>query len=450
MTEPHVVTLVHLGCARNLIDSELILARMAEEGLVVSGDLDLARTAVLNTCSFIGPAREESEGALRELLGRKDRGELSRVVVAGCLVQRYRRRLVERFPGVDLFAEISDWRELARSIRRLGEGRTAPAYLEAPGGPGPEREGSRLLSTPSSYAYLRISHGCDRTCSFCAIPIMRGAHRSKPAEALAQEARELIDCGVRELVLVAEDSTLWGRDLGSDLPALVRTLADLEGDHRLRLMYAHPGGFPWGLTELLADHPRVLSYLDIPVQHVSTPVLRAMGRAGSGEAVRRTLDRLLEEVPHLTLRTTLMVGFPGETAEDAALLPELVREYRLGRLGAFLYSHEEGTPAWDGGLEPVPAAEARRRYEAVMEARDEVLAASQSARIGEELEVLVDEAPDGEGVAVGRTEMDAPEVDLVARIRDARVEVGERVRVRVQSTDAESNLVCAPAHSEVP
>ena len=371
-------------------------------------------------------------------------------MVAGCLVQRYKRGLAERYPQVDLFAEISDGRALARSLREMSEGRKVPAYLESSGLRAAGRDAARLLSTPRSYAYLRISHGCDHTCSFCAIPAIRGPHRSKRPEDLLEEARELIGVGVRELVLVAEDSTAWGRDLGSELPALVEALADLEGGHRLRVMYAYPNRFPWELTRLLREHPRVVPYLDIPVQHIATPVLRAMRRAGSGDQVRRILDRLLEEVPGITLRSTLLVGFPGETEEHVQELVDFVRAYRLGRLGAFTYSPEEGTPGF--GLEgAVGEAEAERRLLAVLEARDEVLAASQRAWIGREVEVLVDSAGDGrEALAVGRTAMDAPEVDLAARVQGARAAVGERLRATVEAVDDALDLVCRPAGSPPP
>jgi len=439
------VSLVHLGCARNLIDSELILARLAEEGCLVSGELDGADVGVLNTCSFIGPARAESEEAIRDLIARKRRGELSAVVVAGCLVQRYKRGLAERFPDVDLFAEISDYRALARSVRDLGDGHGAPRYLAAGGLRAAEREGARLLATPGSYAYLRISHGCDHTCAFCAIPGIRGPHRSKPLEALLEEARELIEAGVRELVLVAEDSTAWGRDIGASLPGLVEALAELEGEHRLRLMYAYPNRFPWDLTVLLREHPRVLPYLDIPVQHVSTPILRAMRRAGSGDQVRAILDRLLEEVPGITLRSTLLVGFPGETDEDARELERFVREYSLGRLGAFAYSPEEGTPSHDLGGR-VSKETTDERLGAVFAARDDVLRESQSSLVGTEVEILVDESHATR--IVGRTPFDAPEVDLISVVEDATAAVGERVRARAEGLDDELNLICSPLPRE--
>lgn len=436
------VALVHLGCARNLIDSELILGRMAEEGLVIAGDTADASTVVLNTCSFIGPAREESESAIRELLVRKRKGEIERVVVAGCLVQRYKQGLAEQFPEVDLFAEISDYRALARSVKALSQGQAGvPRYLAGPLEREPERDAARLLSTPSSYAYLRISHGCDHTCSFCAIPSIRGKHRSKTLEAVLDEARELVSAGVRELVLVAEDSTAWGREHGRELPDLVEALAGLEGQPRIRVMYAYPNRFPWRLAELMREHANVLPYLDIPVQHIATPMLRAMRRAGEGEQVRRTLTRLREEVPGITLRTTLLLGFPGETEADAAEAVEFVREFRLARLGAFTYSPEQGTPAFDVPGR-VPADVAQRRLAAVLAARDEVLAAEQRSWIGREIEVLVDESHPNTKSSVGRAAMDAPEVDLVAQVRGSRALPGDIIRARVETLDAESNLVC--------
>ena len=450
--EPTRVALVHLGCARNLIDSELILARLGEAGVLVTGDPDEADVVVVNTCSFIGPAREESDQAIRAQLRAKSAGRLGAVVVAGCLVQRYRRDLVRRYPDVDLFAEISDYSALAKHVAQLGRGQRGPAYLEAPGLRGDEREDARLLATPGSYAYLRISHGCDHQCSFCAIPAIRGPHRSKRLENVAAEARELIDAGVKELVLVAEDSTAWGRDMGLELPDLVEALAELPGDHRVRVMYAYPNRFPWRLAELMREHPRVLPYLDIPIQHIATPVLRAMRRNGSGDQVRRTLERLRNDVPGITLRTTVLLGFPGETDADAEELARFVEEFELGRLGAFTYSPEEGTSGFELDHDVAPeAAEARRML--VLEARDRVLARSQTALVGQTLEVLVDEVHPGrpadrrgpaqEARAVARTDSDAPEVDLIVHLSpiSGRLAVGQRVPVRITAVDEESNLV---------
>ncbi|MHC4261056.1 MAG: 30S ribosomal protein S12 methylthiotransferase RimO [Planctomycetota bacterium] len=455
--EPVSAALVHLGCARNLIDSELILARMAEEGCLVTGDPDDADVVVVNTCSFIGLAREESHGAIDQALAAKREGRVKAVAVAGCLVERYRRKLARKHPDVDLWAEISDYKALAQAIGSLGRGERVPAYLEAAGGRDTEREGSRLLATPGSYAYLRISHGCDHQCSFCAIPIMRGKHRSKRLPAVVTEAEELIAHGARELVVVAEDSTAWGRDLTDgeyDLADLVEAVAELDGDHRVRVMYAYPNRFPWRLTELLREHDSVLPYLDIPVQHIATPVLRAMRRHGSGDQVRRILDRLREEVPDLTLRTTLLMGFPGETDADAEEAAQFVREYGLGRLGAFTYSPEEDTSGFDLP-DRVPSDVAEARARAVLAVRDEVLRAGQEALVGTELELLVDELhphEDGSVTAVGRTVHDAPEVDLLASVElssSAGAEIGSRLQVRAVEVDEDLDLVCELTTSEV-
>ncbi len=442
MSDPNIVSLIHLGCARNLIDSELILGRMAEEELLVTGVPEEAGTVVINTCSFIGPAEKESSDAIRAQLDRKSKGELKHVVVAGCLVQRYRKKLRERFPRVDLFAEISDYRKLASQIRKLADGKKVPSYLEGPVEREPQREGARLLATPKSYAYLRISHGCDHKCTFCTIPSIRGAHRSKSIEDLCSEARELVAMGTKELVLVAEDSTAWGRDIGKRLPELVEALAETEGLHWVRLMYAYPNDFPWELTTLLREHPKVATYLDIPIQHAATPVLRAMARAGSGEQVRRLLDRLHEEVPDITVRTTLLMGFPGEKEADAEEVLDLLQTYRLTRVGAFVYSPEPGTPSFD--LPGRVAEEAAiSRHERVLDLRDELLLAEQEKRIGEVIDVLVDESSPHGGVN-GRPESDAPEVDMIARLVDVEAEPGDIVKVRVQALDQECNLVCGP------
>jgi ribosomal protein S12 methylthiotransferase len=442
-TDPATVSVVHLGCARNLVDSEVILGRMAEEGLVISGDPDHAATVVLNTCSFIGPAREESENAIRDLLKRKRKGQLAHVVVAGCLVQKVRRELAERFPEVDLFAEISDYKALAKSVATLSKGGSVPRYLE--GLREPDREGARLISTPRSYAYLRISHGCDHQCSFCAIPSIRGKHRSKKLEDVLSEARELVQHGSKELVLVAEDSTAWGRDMGLELSDLVAALSDAPGLARIRVMYAYPNRFPWDLTRLMRERGNVARYLDIPVQHASTSMLRAMRRHGSGEQMRGILDRLREEVPGIVLRTTVLVGFPGETEADVDELVTLVETQGFGRLGAFTYSPEQGTHGFDLP-DRVPADVARRRLERVLAARDRVLRASQEALVGRRIQILVDEWHAEAQTVVGRPEWDAPESDLIVVASGVKkAKVGDFIEVEVAKVDPEHNLLAAPA-----
>jgi ribosomal protein S12 methylthiotransferase len=317
-----------------------------------------------------------------------------------------------------------------------------PRYLEGPAERAADREGARLLSTPKSYAYLRISHGCDHQCAFCAIPSIRGKHRSKPLADVVSEARELVESGVKELVLVAEDSTAWGRESGAELPDLVEAVARVDGLLRVRVMYAYPNRFPWRLTEVMKACPAAVHYLDMPIQHVATNVLRAMRRHGSGDQVRKIVDRLRSEVPDLVLRTTVLLGFPGETDADVEELAQFVEEYELGRLGTFTYSPEQGTSAF-GLPGEVPPNVARQREKRVQAARDRALRRTQKARVGTEVDVLVDEVHERGKVLVGRPSSDAPEVDLVAVVRGVKGgQVGEVVRARVEAIDGESNLVC--------
>ncbi|MEZ6020077.1 MAG: radical SAM protein [Planctomycetota bacterium] len=287
---------------------------------------------------------------------------------------------------------------------------------------------------------MRISHGCDHQCAFCAIPSIRGPHRSKRPSAVLEEASELIGAGVGELVLVAEDSTAWGRDFGMELPDLVEALADLPGEHRVRIMYAYPGRFPWRLTDLLRDHPKVIPYLDIPIQHGSSRVLKAMRRTSSVDQVHATLERLRQEVPGITLRSTVLVGFPGEQEEDVDELVNLIRRHSLARLGAFGYSDEEGTHGANL-TGKVPAKEIQQRLERVLAARDEVLEAVQESQIGAEIDVWVDEPADDEGFVVARGDWDAPEVDPVVFVEAPDAEVGQKLRVRVTELLQDNNLL---------
>ena len=307
------VALVHLGCARNLIDSETILGRLGREGYALSGSVEGADVAVLNTCSFIGPARRESEQAIADLLDAKQSGGLRAVVVVGCLAEKFRGDIEAKFPDVDAILGLSDYSNIARVVDEVLRGRRVTSGVGGRAAAG-QAEGPRLLQTPRSYAYLRPSHGCDHTCSFCIIPAIRGAQRSKPIEVVAQEAGELVAQGVREIVLVAEDSTGYGKDLGPGgprLPDLVDALADVPGLAWLRVMYAYPNAFPWELTRILRERDNVVPYLDIPIQHASTPVLQRMRRGGNRESVRAILERLRAEVPGITLRSTVLVGHPG-------------------------------------------------------------------------------------------------------------------------------------------
>ena len=417
------VSLVHLGCSKNQVDSEVLLGRLASEGAHICEDLRDADVAIVNTCAFIGPAREESMGAIRDLVDRKRRGELRGVIVAGCLTQLYRPEL-EADPAlgeVDGFLGLTDASRIVEVVRAIESGRNARALTGGDARPADApraipNDTTRLLTGPRSFAYLRISEGCDHDCAFCIIPTIRGKHRSKPLPQLREEAAALVDQGVREIVLVAEDSTWFGRDVAGSLrlPDAIRTVADVPGVRWVRTMYAYPNGLPDGLTAVLRDHPNVVEYLDIPIQHIAGGVLRAMRRASSGQKVRATLEKLRAEVPGITLRTTVIVGFPGETEADFEELLSFVREFRFERLGAFRYSPEKGTAAF-GLAGQVPASEIERRYDAIMRAQRDVVVARNQSLVGSEVEVLVD-GRDSHGNGVGRTRADAPEIDCGVRI----------------------------------
>ncbi|HEX9793804.1 MAG TPA: 30S ribosomal protein S12 methylthiotransferase RimO [Planctomycetota bacterium] len=444
------VALVHLGCARNLIDSESILGRLGAEGFTLSASVEGADVAVLNTCSFIGPARAESEAWIGDLLAQKAAGNLRGVVVVGCLPEKFREDIEARFPAVDAFLGLSDYSNIARVVETVLKGRKV-----RPGDGGrpvrTQAEGPRLLQTPRSFAYLRPSNGCDHNCAFCIIPAIRGRQRSKSLDTAAAEAAELVGAGVREIVLVAEDSTGYGTDLGADgprLPELVERLADTDGLRWLRVMYAYPNAFPWRLTDLLREHPRVVPYLDIPIQHVSTPVLKRMRRGGNRESVIRILERLREEVPGIALRTTVLVGHPGEGHDEFVELLEFLDEFRFERLGAFAFSPEPGAPAADDP-ERCAEDEAQERLAALMEQQAEIHAGLQASRVGESIEVLVD-AREGDW-AVARSAADAPEVDGLVRVHDPEAALACGDMTVVQATEAQGyDLLARPLVAGAP
>lgn len=430
------IALIHLGCARNLIDSENILGRLGAEGYTLTGDVDQADVAILNTCSFIGPAREESEGQIRELLEKKAAGNLRGVIVAGCLPEKFRPEVEEKFPQIDAILGLSDYSNVARIVEEVLKGRKV---REDSGGRAPQGQGEflRLLQTPRSYAYLRPSHGCDHNCAFCIIPQIRGRQASKPVEAVVEEVERLVAQGVKEVVMVAEDSTGYGRDKEKGharLPELVDAMAAVDGLKWLRIMYAYPNNFPWGLTDVINKHDNVLPYLDIPTQHISTKVLKRMTRGGSKESVMRIVQRLRDEVPGIALRTTVLVGHPGEGKAEFEELLEWLEEFHFERLGAFSFSPEVSAPAGSDEDRCSPE-EALERQDRVMELQMRLHAKFQEGLVGRKLQVLIDESA-GEW-AFGRSWADAPEVDGLVKIHDPNhnLSTGSMPEVLVTAAD---------------
>lgn len=438
MNEAIRVSLISLGCARNLVDSEVLLGHAVEEGFLLAREPEDADVVVVNTCGFIEAAKQESIDTILSVCRLKQSGSLKGVVAVGCLSQRYGQELRQQIPELDAVVGISDYSGIPSLIRGIVNGASQRFAATVDGGlPKSARSDSnRVLLTPQSYAYLRISEGCDHTCSFCAIPSMRGRNRSKPTDVLVEEAEGLARGGVRELVVVAEDSTAYGLDLTRKrtLHDLLEQLAGVEGIEWIRVMYAYPHTVDRNLTSILANNPVLVPYLDIPVQHVSGPMLKAMRRGVSKDQVAGILWRLREEVPGIAVRSTFIVGFPGETEADFAELMEFTEQYRFERLGVFAYSREEGTPSHDLADQVDPdVAEARRA--AVMALQRGILEEQNAAQVGQSRTVLIDgRSADRDGY-VGRTTADAPEVDCVVRVEGNGVCAGDLVQVRITSVD---------------
>lgn len=412
------VNIITLGCSKNLYDSETLAGQLEKQGREVSHE-GHGNIVVVNTCGFIGDAKEQSVNAILEQVERKRRGEIDRLYVSGCLSQRYMDELRGELPEVDGFYGVNDMKAI---LAVLGAD-----YKK-------ELAGERLLSTPRHYAYLKISEGCDRACSYCAIPLIRGKHISRPVEELIEEARILASKGVKELILIAQDLTYYGMDLYGRrrLADLVRGIAEVDGIEWIRLHYAYPNGFPEDVLEVMASEPKVCKYLDIPLQHISDRILKSMKRGSTKEQINALLDKIREKVPGVALRTTLIVGYPGETPEEFEELKAWVQEQRFDRMGCFAYSEEEGTSA--AQLEDdVPDEEKQRRIEELMEVQREISLQKNEEKVGKTLRVLIDtEQPD---VYIGRTEYDSPEVDNDVFIdrEKYRVPTGGFVKVEVTS-----------------
>jgi ribosomal protein S12 methylthiotransferase len=420
---------VSLGCPKNLVDSERMLGLLAQDGYALVADDEPADLVIINTCGFIDAARQESLGVIREMLAKKRAGLLKGVVVAGCLAERERERLLDEVPDVDQVVGVFGREEITRVADRivgqLHEQRTLfrPAPVRA------QDDRARLRITPKHLAYLKVSEGCDRLCTFCAIPGMRGKHVTKPIEDVVSEARELAADGARELNLVAQDMTYYGLDLYGRprLADLLRALDQVDGIDWIRVLYNYPMYFTDELYEVLAGSSKILPYLDMPLQHINDRLLRAMNRRHTRAQTQVIIDRLRASIPGLVLRTTFIVGFPGETEAEFAELVEFVKETRFERLGVFTYSYEPETPAIklpDHCSDEVKAA----RRNTLMATQQPIAFAFNRLLIGRRLDVLIDApAAHGSGRWQGRTYADAPDVDGVAHVEGRSLEVGDLV-----------------------
>lgn len=418
------VDIVTLGCSKNLVDSEKLLRQLEANGYKVTHDSPSPKgeIAVINTCGFIGDAKEESINTILEFCEAKAQGKLKKLYVMGCLSERYLSELAQEIPQVDRFYGKFDWEEL---LEDLGKEYREDLSLE------------RKLTTPSHYAYLKISEGCDRHCAYCAIPIITGHHVSRPMEDIENEVRYLVSQGVKEFQVIAQELTYYGVDLYKKqcLPELIDRLANIPGVEWLRLHYAYPAAFPEELLDVMARHDNVCRYLDIALQHISDPVLRRMQRHVTKQQTYDLISLMRERVPGIHLRTTMMVGFPGETDEDFNELIEFVKFAKFDRLGAFAYSEEEGTYSAEHYEDDVPEEVKQSRLDKLMAVQQRISAELTAKKVGQTFKVIIDRI-EGD-YYIGRTEFDSPEVDpeVLIPLSDGELGIGQFYQVTVSDSD---------------
>ncbi|NOX53205.1 MAG: 30S ribosomal protein S12 methylthiotransferase RimO [Planctomycetes bacterium] len=429
--KPATYAFVSLGCPKNLVDSEKMLGTLALDGYALVSEPDGADFVIVNTCGFIESAREESRSVIREMAELKRRGRLGGIIVAGCLPERLGQELLDEIPEIDQLVGVFGRDEIHRVAQRLVGRVKEQRELFRPAPVRALDDRARLRITPPHLAYLKISEGCSRTCTFCSIPQMRGKHVTKPIEMVVDEARELASDGVRELILVAQDTTYYGIDLYGEprLAELLRELEQVDGIDWIRLLYLYPLHITDELIRTIAESAKILPYLDIPLQHISDAILKRMQRRVTGQQTRELIERLRSEIPNLVLRTTFLVGFPGETDEQFEELVAFVEEAAFERMGVFTFSREPGTPA-DRLPDQVPEPVKEARRDELMRRQQPHAFAFGDALVGLELDVLID-APAGDGVWQGRTYADAPDIDGVVFVTGEGIEAGEMVPVEI-------------------
>lgn len=418
------VDIITLGCSKNLVDSEKLMAQFRAEGLKVRHDPDKvsAEIVIINTCGFIGDAQEESINMILECGQLKKAGKIGRLYVMGCLSEKFHKDLQSEIPEVDGWYGKFNWGEILKELGRKWHG---------------EIENERIVTTPPHYAYLKIAEGCNRGCSYCAIPLMTGKYRSRSQEDILDEARKLVAGGVREIQLIAQDLTYYGTDVAHrpTIAELVERLSDIPGVEWLRLHYGYPNNFPMDLLPVMRERDNVCKYMDIALQHISDSVLRRMHRNITAQQTRDLLARIREEVPGIHLRTTLMVGFPGETDDDYAQLLDFIKEQRFERMGAFAYCEVDGTYSAVHYKDDISDEIKQSRLSRLMRVQQDISAAISEAKVGGTFKTMIDRL-EGD-YYVGRTEFDSPEVDPEVLIKaDCNLQAGRFVNVRITEADA--------------
>ncbi len=425
------IQIVTLGCSKNLVDSEVMAAQLDANRYDVShDDSGEPHIVIVNTCGFIDPAKHQSLDTIEGFLEAKRRGALEQVFITGCLAQRYRNELAEDYPDVDGIFGVT---ELPKVLQALGG-----TYRE-------NLVGERQLGTPSHFAYLKISEGCNRRCSFCVIPQIRGDHQSRPMAEIISEAKGLLGQGTKELIMIAQDLTYYGKDTTGErqLPELVQRLSDLDGLQWLRLLYTHPASFPTEILPIIRERPNICRYLDLPVQHISTRMLKLMRRGIDKEKTEDLIRQIRDEVPGIAIRSTLLTGHPGETEEDHAQAMDFLKEFRLDRVGVFTYSPEEDTHSLTLSDSEVPEDIAQARFDDLMQLQQTISGELNQTRIGQILPVLIDRQVDGQ--YYGRTEADAPDVDNEVIVSGDNIEIGNFYDVKI--TDATDYDIAGTVHT---
>ena len=421
MNKKQKINIITLGCSKNLVDSEVLMGQLGQAYEVTHDSDDPSDVVVINTCGFIHDAKEESVDTILRAVEQKKMGEISRVIVCGCLSQRYKADLKEEIAEVDGFYGVHELPEILRDLH--------VDYKK-------ELVGERTITTPRHFAYLKISEGCNRTCSFCAIPLIRGRHRSRPKEEILAEVRSLAARGVKELLLIAQELTYYGVDIyhSRELPDLLQQISEVEGIEWIRLHYAYPNGFPEELLHVMAANPKVCKYVDIPLQHISDRILKSMKRHITATQTRELINKIRSIVPGVTLRTTLIVGYPGETEDEFRELLDFAEEVRFDRLGVFQYSHEEHTGAYLL-KDDVPEDVKQDRADRIMMLQQEISNELNKAREGKVFRTIIDRI-EGDHY-VGRTEFDSPEVDneVLVPVAGNQLQVGEFYQVRITRAD---------------
>lgn len=417
----HSIDIITMGCSKNLVDSERLLSQLEEQGFKAYHNPDMTHgdIAVVNTCGFIGDAKEESINMILELCERKEEGLLNHVYVMGCLSERYLQELGEEIPQVDKFYGKFNWNELLEELHRKFN---------------QETRNNRVLTTPPHYAYLKISEGCNRKCAYCAIPIITGAHVSRPMEDILDEVRLLVSKGVKEFQVIAQELTYYGVDLYQEqrLPQLIEAMAQIPGVEWIRLHYAYPTHFPMDLLRVMREYDNVCNYLDIALQHISDRMLSRMKRHITKAETLELIEAMRREVPGIAIRTTLMVGFPGETEEDFNELLEFVRTVRFDRMGAFAYSEEEGTYAAEQYEDDVPAEVKQKRLDRLMLLQEDIAGELSEEKVDRDYRVIIDRQEGS--YYIGRTEFDSPEVDcevLIPADNEAPLKIGNFYNVHI-------------------